>query len=119
MLSWAIILLFALVAGLVLKFSHVKHKFTLVLFVLFVLFLFASISVVSKSNDLELDSVEGIFDATKFYFSWLGSGIQNMKRIAGNVINFDWEPEIPETDLFNLSEIAIEKTESLVEKINE
>lgn len=46
---------------------------------------------VTNKNSLDLKSSGGIFDAVKIYAGWLANGFQNLKSLAGNVINLDWE----------------------------
>jgi hypothetical protein len=101
MINWVIILVLGLLILLVLTFSHLRHRFTVVLFLLFCLFVYGTILVVSSSTDLNFDTASNLVESGELYFGWLGNGLGNVKTIVGNAIKMDWTST--ESDLFNLS----------------
>ena len=90
MISWLIIGIIALVWIMAIKMNHFRHKIFIMILLLFILFLYGSLMVVSTINDLNLDSSEGVVDAGKLYFGWLANGFQNLKTVSGKVIGMDW-----------------------------
>jgi hypothetical protein len=91
MVSLGIILGIVLIAFLILKFSKVEHRITLVLFILAGVFLFSTISwVANSSNSFDVDSFEGIIDISKLYLGWLSNCLKNFGVLAGNAIKLDW-----------------------------
>jgi len=101
MLSWVIIVVLGLMAAALLKATHIKHRVTLILVILFALFLTMTISVVAKTNDLDVSSTDGFVDATKIYLAWLGNGFKNLRSLAGNAIKMDWTSTEEGVNLFN------------------
>jgi hypothetical protein len=55
--------------------------------ILIALFLYLTISGVVKSNDIDIKTAKGVFEAGKVYALWLGEAFSNAKIITGNVIS--------------------------------
>jgi len=59
-----------------------------------VLFLFAafmlSAGYVFFAYNVNLTSIDGVVDATKIYFSWVGNIFHNTVRVSGYAIHQDW-----------------------------
>ena len=90
MISWIVIVVLLVIAFFVLRFNHLKHRFWLIMLVLFALFLYTTISIVNNANNFDLTTASGFFDASKVYLGWLGSGFQNLKVLSGNAVKMDW-----------------------------
>ena len=90
MLTWIIV--FAAVIGILLitQLNHFKHKFGVIILILFLLFLSLSFMNVINDNSVDLSSTSGFFSAFKLYFSWLGHVFDNMKVITGNAVRMNW-----------------------------
>lgn len=71
-----------------------KHQFTAVLIILLLLFLYITISDIVRANQIDLKSFDGLVNATKLYFIWLGNAFSNLKVIVGNVIHMDWKTNL-------------------------
>jgi hypothetical protein len=86
------LLIAAVVVFLVFAFKakEIRHKAGLVLATVFFLFLLFSVIQVYRSNKLDLTSFEGVVQAGKIYFSWLGQIFGNIKGTAGYAIKQDW-----------------------------
>jgi hypothetical protein len=98
-----------LVLGIIaIKMNHLRHRVFLILLVLLALFLYGTVTVVNSTNEMNLSSADGFWDASKLYFGWLANGFENMKTITGNVIKMDWT---------STNGTFIEKTEIEQEKL--
>tara|TARA_Y100000310_G_C20378255_1_gene666806 strand:- start:64 stop:387 length:324 start_codon:yes stop_codon:yes gene_type:complete len=75
---------------ILIKMNHFRHKIMIIALLVFILFLYSSISIVNKANEFDLKTTEGFFSAIKVYTGWLGNGFQNLKTITGNMIKMDW-----------------------------
>jgi hypothetical protein len=90
MISWLIIVVLIIIGALILKASHIRHRFSFILIILLFIFLFYTMDMVTKKNNLDIKTTEGFFNAVKIYVSWLGLGFHNMKVLVGNAIKMDW-----------------------------
>jgi len=90
MISWIIVVVLLVIGIFAIRMNHFRHKIFIVGLLLFALFLYGSLVVVSSLNDFDLKTSEGIMDAGKLYFGWLGNGFKNLKTITGNAIGMDW-----------------------------
>lgn len=77
-----------------LEVGHVKHKIKHKIFTIFLIgfFLFILITgvFVFKGKTIDLNSKEGIFEAGKVYFSFLGTVGKNVFALTANAVNMDW-----------------------------
>jgi len=87
---WIIIALIVIVLMVVFKFKEVRHKFGLVIVIFLVVFLVFSIYRVYSTNDVDLQSFDGVVAAGKIYFSWLGNLGHNVADISGYAVKQDW-----------------------------
>jgi hypothetical protein len=95
-MNWLIILIGVIAIFVVSKFihfRHIKHRITAIVIILVVLFLYASVSGVVKTNDIDWKSPSGILSAGKIYLSWLVQAFDNIKVLTGNAIKMDWVPK--------------------------
>lgn len=90
MISWLIIGILAILAILILKMNHFKHKIWILFIVLLVLFLYISISIVNDKYKLDLTTTDGVFHSFNIYLGWLANGFHNLRSLTGNAINMDW-----------------------------
>jgi len=90
MISWIVIVILVIVGIVAIKMNHLKHRVFIIILILLALFLYTSMNLVVKNNQLDINSVDGIFNIIKVYTGWLANGFQNFKVIAGNVIGMDW-----------------------------
>jgi len=90
MINLFIIGILVVVAVILIKMNHFRHRITIIGLLIFVLFLYSTIVIVNKGNEINLTTSEGIFDAVKVYFGWLGNGFGNLKTLTGNAIKMDW-----------------------------
>lgn len=90
MMSWIVILILIVVGIFAIRLNHLRHRFIIILLVLFALFLYSSLNLVSTKNNLELKTADGIFSAIKVYTGWLANGFNNLKEISGKVVSLDW-----------------------------
>ncbi len=82
----------ALVAAIwiIIEMKRLKHKLFAIFLIFLVLFTYISFTVVLKDHDVDIKTVPGMVEATKLYFSWLGSVFSNMKSITVQAIKMDW-----------------------------
>lgn len=83
----AFVLIFLLLGTI----KRARHKSVALIMISLTLFLFFSFVYVAKTNHVSLNTVSGLFDATKIYFNWLGSAFGNLKSITGYATKLDWE----------------------------
>ena len=107
MISWVVIAVLIVLAFIILKTNHFKHRTWVILLVLLALFLYISISLVNTKHDLNVSSTEGFFNSVKVYSGWLANGFQNLKTITGNAIKMDWASA--DKTFFNKTSVKPEK----------
>jgi len=107
MISWIIVAIVIACGFLFIKLSGARHKIGLMLFVLLILFLFGTASIIVTRNKLDFSNTEGLFEAVKLYFGLLGNGFSNLRNLAGNAIGMDWDNT--NGTFFNKTEILPDK----------
>ena len=75
---------------IIIELKRIKHKLFAVFLIGLILFVYISFTFAINGQNLNLKTVEGLIEASKLYFSWLGSAFGNMKSITANAINMDW-----------------------------
>jgi len=75
----------------VIEIKRFKHKIFAIFLIALILFTYFSFTAVIKKNPVDLKTVPGMIDASKLYFSWLGSVFGNLKSITINAIKMDWK----------------------------
>ena len=73
--------------------KRLKHKVGAIALILLIVFSYLSFFAVFNTQKLDLKSPLGLADATKIYFSWLGSVFTNLKMLTANAIHLDWKPD--------------------------
>ena len=90
MINILVIAILVVVAVILIKMNHFRHKITIIAVLVFALFLYSTVTIVNKTNEFDLTSTEGFFDASKVYLGWLGNGFGNLKTLTGNAVKMDW-----------------------------
>ncbi|MBU0957228.1 MAG: hypothetical protein KKF56_00295 [Nanoarchaeota archaeon] len=93
-ISWVIIAILIFLIFVFFKFKDVKHRMFTIFLILVVLFFYASFVSVVDSDNINLGSADGIMQAGKIYFSWLGSALKNIVSITSNVVKMDWSSNV-------------------------
>ena len=73
--------------------KRLKHKVVAMALIALIIFTYFSFFAVFNSQKLDLKSPLGLADATKIYFSWLGSVFTNLKMLTANAIHLNWKPD--------------------------
>jgi len=68
-----------------------RHKIFAIFLIVLILFTYLSFVAVLKEQDLNFKSINGVSEAGKLYFSWLGSLFGNLKSITTHAIDMDWK----------------------------
>tara|TARA_Y100000310_G_C20401365_1_gene677555 strand:+ start:276 stop:587 length:312 start_codon:yes stop_codon:yes gene_type:complete len=92
-LSWksiSILTAISLTIWIIWEMKKFKHKIIGIALILFVIVGYLGLITIGQNNNLDLTTPSGIFQATKFYFSWFGSLFSNIKEITSNAISLDW-----------------------------
>jgi len=87
---WSIVIVLIILAFVFLKMSHAKHRISLIVFILVLLFFYITVSRVFTQYDIDWKSSAGMEKGIKVYFSWLGGAFGNLKTITANAIRMDW-----------------------------
>ena len=74
----------------IIEIKRLKHKLFAIFLIGLILFGYFSFTVSLRGQDIDIKTVPGIIEASKLYFSWLGSAFGNMKSITTNAIRMDW-----------------------------
>jgi hypothetical protein len=92
MVSAALILVIVLiiVIWLIIEFKRFRHKMLAVFLVLLILFTYFSFSAAIRGKGLDLKTFDGVKEAGKMYFLWLGNAFKNVKVVTSNAINMSW-----------------------------
>jgi hypothetical protein len=77
----------------IIEFKRMRHKAFAFFLIALILFTYFSFMHVVNQNKVDLTTSAGFLDASKLYFSWLGSLFGNLKSITANAINMDWSGE--------------------------
>lgn len=91
MWGWIIVIsavLFVLLVAF--KFKEIRHKFSLILIALVLLFLIFSFMQVYNTNKADLKTFDGVVSVGKLYFAWLGSIFANIGKTSSFVVHQDW-----------------------------
>ena len=75
----------------IIELKRFKHKVFAIILIALILFTYISFSVKLNQYDLDLKTIPGITNATKLYFTWLGSAFKNLISITTYAIRMDWK----------------------------
>jgi len=90
MISWIVITILVIVGIVAIKMNHLRHRVFIIILILFALFLYTSVTVVSEKNKLDLQSTKGVMDAFNIYTGWLANGFTNFKDLTAKAVKMDW-----------------------------
>jgi hypothetical protein len=90
LISWIIVGVMILVILFFLKFKHFGHRTLIVILLIMILFVYLTASRIVSENNVNMKSFDGVVQAGKLYFSWLGQVGGNLKSLTGNAIRMDW-----------------------------
>lgn len=76
---------------IIIELKRARHKIFAIFLIILILFTYISFSVVVKDKNIDLKSVQGVIEAGKLYFVWLGHTFGNVKTITANAIKMDWK----------------------------
>lgn len=86
-----IISLVIITVWILLEIKRLKHKVLLIVLVFLMISLYFGAIVVFQDRNIDFTSYPGMIDATKIYFSWLGSVFGNIKVITAGATQLDWK----------------------------
>ncbi len=89
-LSWILIGALFVIALVLLRFKEIRHRTTLFIAIVLLLFLIISVTTVTSANKADLTTFDGILFAGKAYFVWLGNVFHNLITLLGYAIKQDW-----------------------------
>jgi hypothetical protein len=87
---WLIVLLGIGAVIFIGKMGHFRHKLSIIVPVVLLLFIFVTFMNVAHKNSLELRSFGDLFTGLNLYFSWLGHLLGNIGTLTGNAVKMDW-----------------------------
>lgn len=75
---------------IIIEVKRLKHKLFAIFLIGLILFAYLSFTFSLRGQDIDFKTVPGMIEASKIYFSWIGSAFSNMKSITSNAIKMDW-----------------------------
>ena len=90
-----LIIIAVLIAAIwiIIEIKRLKHKLFAIFLIALILFAYISFTFVLKDKPIDLKSPSGLMEASKIYFSWLGSATRNMKSVTTYAFKQDWGAE--------------------------
>jgi len=70
--------------------KRMRHKIFAMFLIAIIIFTCLSFTLVIKKHDVQFNSVSGIIEGGKLYFSWLFSIFGNFQSITTNAVKMDW-----------------------------
>lgn len=89
-IGWFLIGAILVVLFIGFKFKEARHKIGLISSLFLLMFFLISFGQVYLTNDLDLSNFDGLVEAGKLYFSWLGSFANNVVKVTSYVVQQDW-----------------------------
>lgn len=87
MVNWILVILVVfLILFIFLKVEHAGKRVKFIFLILFIAFLYFSVTSVLHSTQVKLNSVEGVTKVTTMYFSWLTNAATNVWHAAGDSV---------------------------------
>jgi|SRR3989338_5235691 len=92
MFAGYLIVILLLIVGLwaFFEFKHFSHRFSSILWIVFILFFVLSFLYVFKDQPVDFKTTTGLKTAFKVYGSWIYDSFGNVKQLTGQAINMDW-----------------------------
>ncbi|MFH1801769.1 MAG: hypothetical protein ABH804_02990 [archaeon] len=85
-----VIAVFVIAAWIIIEMKRFRHKILAIFLIALILFSYLSFTAVFRERNIDYKSLNGVTEATKIYFSWLGSVFGNIKSITTNAVKMDW-----------------------------
>ena len=95
-IPWMTLIIIGVIIAVIWLFVEIKrfrHKIFAVFLILLILFGYFSFVVVFKDKKINYQSISGLTEAGKIYFSWLGSIAKNMKSMTTYTLKLNWKAE--------------------------
>ena len=92
MISVILFIVVVLIAAiyLLVEFKRLRHKLFAFFLIGVILFIYLSAFVALRGHDIDYKTIPGVIEATKIYWTWLGSAFGNVKSITTNAIKMNW-----------------------------
>ena len=71
--------------------KRMQHKVFAIVLIGLIIFSYVSAAVLFKDKEIDFKTTSGLMEASKIYFSWMGTIFGNFKQITANVIKMDWK----------------------------
>ena len=104
MVNWFIIIIAVLVIFVLFKISHLRHtrhKFVIMAVVIIIVFFVSSLYFVSKANNIDITTLNGLSNGMMVYSGWLLNGFQNIGSLTGYAVGLDWSSKNKTTSQAN------------------
>ncbi len=95
-MNWFIIIIAVLVIFVLFKVSHLKHtrhKFVIMAIILILVFFVSSLYFVTKANNMDITTLNGLSKGMQVYSGWLVSSFHNIGSLTGYAVGLDWSPK--------------------------
>jgi hypothetical protein len=91
-INTALFIVAILVIGIwvLIEIKRMRHKVFAIILIALILFSYISASLIFKGQNIDYKTVPGLLQATKIYFSWLGSVFINLKSITTHAVQMNW-----------------------------
>jgi len=89
-ITFMVIAILIIAIWVLVELKRLRHKLFAIFLIFLILFLYVTISLTLRGEEVDLKTTEGITKASKLYLSWMGSALGNMKTITTNAIKMDW-----------------------------
>ena len=96
MVNWvyvAIVVILVLIIFAFVRFKYIRHKISWIIILALILFFYIAFMASTAGQDVDLKTFDGIKEAGKLYFAWLGNAFENIKTITANAIKMDWQAD--------------------------
>ncbi len=90
-IAWILIALVVFVVFVFFKFKEFRHQLSLFLVIGLILFFLISFGNQYASNHFDLKTFDGVIQAGRVYFSWLGSFTGKVVKVSSYVVQQDWD----------------------------
>ena len=77
----------------IIELKRLKHKIFAIFLICLILFTYFSFSAIINTHDVDLKSVEGLTEAGRLYFVWIGALFGNFKSITSHAVKLDWQDD--------------------------
>ncbi len=89
-MTFMIIAVLVVAIWVIIEIKRLKHKLFAIFLIGLILVGYFSFTYAIRGQDIDFKTVPGVIEASKLYFSWMGSAFGNMKSITTNAIKMNW-----------------------------